>query len=195
MIDHLKATGLYEDTIIIFSADHGETLGSHGGLTDKGWHHFEEIQRIPFIVRVPKKYQRDLKPGTVIQEWASLADIFPTILDYAGVDYADIELHGMSVAPLIRGEKISWRDRIVIEFNGVNSIGTSMLTIRKGDMKYGWNCSNSDELYDLGKDPYEVNNLVDASEYQTALRELREDLVEWMEEYKCPMRGGFNRLN
>ncbi|MCC7354562.1 MAG: sulfatase-like hydrolase/transferase, partial [Anaerolineae bacterium] len=54
IIAHLERTGLKENTIIIMTADHGETLGSHGGLRDKGWCHFEEIQRIPLIVWLPE---------------------------------------------------------------------------------------------------------------------------------------------
>ena len=49
----LEASGQLDNTVIIFTADHGETLGSHGGLLDKGWHHFEETHRIPMIVRMP----------------------------------------------------------------------------------------------------------------------------------------------
>jgi len=53
LYDYLKEDDKLDDTVIIFTADHGETLGSHGGLLDKGWHHFEETHRIPLIVRIP----------------------------------------------------------------------------------------------------------------------------------------------
>ncbi|MBT4498290.1 MAG: sulfatase-like hydrolase/transferase, partial [Gemmatimonadetes bacterium] len=72
LLGHLEETGLAENTVVIFTADHGQTLGSHGGLTDKGWHHFEEIQRVPMIARVP-----GCEEGEVRQEWVSLADLYP----------------------------------------------------------------------------------------------------------------------
>ena len=79
LLTRLERTGLAENTIVIFTADHGETLGSHAGLVDKGYHHFEEIQRIPLIVRGP-----GVNEEAVRKELASLADIMPTICDLAG---------------------------------------------------------------------------------------------------------------
>lgn len=183
IVNHLDERGLRGNTIIIFAADHGETLGSHGGLTDKGWHHFEEIQRIPFIVWMPRQLLGNgLKPGTVLGEWVSLADVYPTILDLAGAEYSPSTIHGRSLVPLLRGETAPWRDKVFVEFNGVNSIGTSMVSVRVGDLKYGWNCSNTDELYDLEDDPYEMRNLIHDPPHAGHVREMRELIAEWMEE-------------
>ena len=183
ILDHLDETGMREDTIIIMTSDHGETLGSHGGLTDKGWHHFEEIQRIPFIMWVPDRWRHPaLTPGTVLQEWVSLADVYPTILDLAGIPCDAEAVQGRSLGPLMRGEAVEWRDRVFVEFNGVNSLATSMASVRHGDLKYGWNCSNLDELYDLAADPHETRNLIDDPGYAPQARELREMLGSWMEE-------------
>ena len=190
MIDHLEQTGLIENTIIIFTADHGETLGSHGGLTDKGWHHFEEIQRIPLIVRMPESYLKNgRKPGDVLQEWISLADIYPTILNMAGVEFDESAVHGSSFMPLLEGKSLEWRDKIFVEFNGVNSLATSMVSVRKANLKYGWNCSNRDELYDLEKDPYEMNNLINDPDYSGKVREMMELTANWMSETRYPGLG------
>jgi len=186
IVDHLKATGLIENTVIIFAADHGETIGSHGGLTDKGWHHFEEIQRIPFIVRPQGSSGRR---GTVRQEWASVLDLYPTVLDLAcpGVGLADSP--GRSVMPLVRGENVPWRDSVFIEFNGVNSLATSAVTARKGGIKYGWNCSSWDELYDLDRDPWEMTNVARDPAYADRLREMQSLVADWMQETGYPGRG------
>ena len=53
LYDYLEASGELDNTVLIFTADHGETLGSHGGLLDKGWHHFEETHHVPMIIRLP----------------------------------------------------------------------------------------------------------------------------------------------
>jgi len=186
IVAHLDKTGLRDNTIIIFTADHGETLGSHGGLYDKGWHHFEEIQRVPFIVWVPKQLQGSLKSGTVLKEWVSLADVYPTVLDLAAADYPPDAIHGRSLVPLLKGERVEWRDKVFVEFNGVNSLATSMVSMRLGDLKYGWNCSNFDELYDLAHDPFETRNLIDDPAHSGHVREMRELIAEWMGETGYP---------
>ena len=175
MIDHLTKTGKLDNTIIMFAADHGETLGSHGGLTDKGWHFFEEIQRIPFIVRSPHG-----KRGLVREDFISLADFYPTILDYAGIESQ--ECHGQSVRPLIEGRPIAWRDSVVTEFLGLGGLSATMISIRKGNIKYGWNASGRDELYDLHADPFEMENRIASDDYQSTLAEMRITLGEWMVE-------------
>jgi len=194
IIDHLEQTGALENTIIIFTSDHGETLGSHGGLTDKGWHHFEEIQRIPFIVRMPEGYLKNCQnPGEVLQEWASLVDVYPTILDMAGIGADESSIHGRSLVPVLESEPSEWRDTIFVEFNGVNSLATSMASVRKANFKYGWNCSSWDELYDLEKDPHEMNNLINSPEHSDKVYEMRMLLADWMEETKYPALGMYRQ--
>jgi arylsulfatase A-like enzyme len=176
------------------TADHGETLGSHGGLIDKGNTHFEEIQRIPMIVRLPEQYRENgRQPGEVLHEWVSLADIYPTILDMAGADYDPSSVHGTSFLPLLQGKDVDWRKSIVVEFYGFGDLPMTMITVREGMFKYGWNCSSRDELYDLEKDPHEMNNVCDDPAYADILQRLRERLAEWMEETKNPSRNMFRR--
>ena len=194
IIDHLEQTELIENTIIVFTADHGETLGSHGGLTDKGWHHFEEIQRIPFIVRMPDSYPRNgRKPEEVLQEWISTADIYPTILDMAGAEFDESAIHGKSLMPIMEDQSPGWRDTAFVEFNGVNSLATSMVSVRKANFKYGWNCSNWDELYDLEEDPYEMNNLISDPRYSDKIREMRTLIDDWMSETNYPALTMYRR--
>ncbi len=194
MLDHLEETGLAENTIVIFSSDHGETLGSHGGLTDKGWHHFEEIQRIPFIIRTPEKYNlKGVVPGAVRNEWLSLADVYPTVLEFAGDDGTGRPNHGCSIVPLLRGEPVEWRNKVFVEFYGVNGLATSMVSVRAGNLKYGWNCSNRDELYDLDKDPFEMNNLIDDPAYADDVEKLRKDIHVWMQETRFQGRAMYQQ--
>ncbi len=185
VLDHLAATGELERTWIVFTADHGETLGSHGGLADKGWHHFEEIQRIPFIVRPPD----GVAAGTRRREFVSLADVYPTVLDWAGADAADARPHGRSVQPLVRGETPAtpWREDVVVEFLGLGNIPACMKTLRHGNWKYGANLSGGrDELYDLAGDPDEQHNRVDDPACAAVLADLRERLLTWMRETDDP---------
>ncbi|MBN2712271.1 MAG: sulfatase-like hydrolase/transferase [Planctomycetes bacterium] len=201
IMDHLRKTGLLEKTLVVFSSDHGETLGSHGGMTDKGFNHFEEIQRIPFIARVPQSMGGNLPAaGTVMQEWVSLADVYPTFCDVAGASLdrpdapAICRVHGRSLLPLLKGEKVEdWRDEIFVQFHGVNALAINMITCRAGDLKYGWNATNKDELYDLAKDPYETTNLIDDPAYAGKLEEMHKRMYNYMERVGYEARGRFKR--
>jgi arylsulfatase A-like enzyme len=188
ILDHLRSSGILENTLVIFTADHGETLGSHGGLCDKGWHHFEETHRIPLIMRFPGAGHR----GRVIEQFASLADIYPTILDTASMEGAPGEppkapgIHGCSLLPLIEGTAASWRESVVTEFGGVNQLACTQRTIRRRNIKYGYNCCNEDELYDLDSDPTETVNLIRDPLYRETADRMRTHLIDWMEETRDP---------
>jgi len=199
IIDHLKKRGLLDNTVVIFAGDHGESLGDHGGLFNKGWTHFEESQRIPFIIRMPD----GSGSNTVSQELVSLVDFYPTILDLAGLDkecmnqprtptmkwpYENAHsVDGHSVLPLVRGEKCQWRDSVVVEFHGLMHTPYTMRTLRQGHFKYGFNFAATDELYDLKNDPHEQVNLISDTTYTDILQDLRFKLRDWMVEMHDPV--------
>lgn len=185
IIEYLRQSEQLENTVIIFTSDHGETCGSHGGLTDKGWHHFEETHRIGMIVRFPDGSHA----GEVGGELASNADVYPTICDLAGAEYDAEAIHGRSLLPLIDGVAEDWRDCAVTEFHGVNQVSMSQRTIRHGDLKYGWNAAGEDELYDLARDPHETVSLLRHPTYRDDASAMRERLFAWMQETADPVRG------
>jgi len=185
---HLEQTGQLNNTIIIFTADHGETAGSHGGLTDKGWQHFEEIQRIPMIIRYPDgRSAGETRAGLI-----SLADVYPTILDMAGAT-ATSDIHGRSLLPLIADAAANWRDCVGIEFGGVNNMAATLRTIVKDGFKYGYSAGFLDQLYDLNTDPYEMVDLAASAEHKDRLNDLRQTMADWMEEHSDPARGIYNQ--
>lgn len=179
LLDYMEAEGLLGNTDILFTADHGETLGSHGSLLDKGWHHFEEIQRIPLLIR----FADGRAAGTERDEFVSQVDLYPTICDMADAGYDAQSIHGSSLIPLIGGSGEGWRQTVVTEFLGLGGLGTSMKTIRKGNIKYGCNVSgHRDELYDLDTDPHEMSNEIDNPAYRAIAEEMKGELVRWMKE-------------
>ena len=190
IVKHLEDKGILDDTVIIFTSDHGETLGSHGGLTDKGWSHFEEIQRIPLIVCDPTGRQ-----GAKVHELASLIDVYATVCDYSGADFSDSQGH--SLLQFIQKEPQKTervRDCVFVEFFGLGSCATNMVTcIDKSGLKYGWTCSNKDELYDLSNDHAEKNNLIDCPEYAERLAYLRKCMYTFMVESNYPAAYAFKR--
>ena len=203
IIDHLKATGLLDNTVIIFAADHGESLGDHGGLYNKGWTHFEETQRIPLIIRMPD----GTGTGKVSEQLTSLVDLYPTVLELACPGsaasqqrrrlswrwpYRDTEsVDGRSLLPLVRGEATEWRDSVVVEFHGMMHTPYTMRTLRHGCFKYGYSFASTEELYDLDQDPYEMVNLIDSSDHSTIVRDMRTRLQSWMQEMLDPGLYGY----
>ena len=193
VIEHLAAKGLAGNTVVIFTSDHGETLGSHGGLTDKGWHHFEEIQRVGLLVRDPRGFGTvGAAPGTVERRWASAVDLYPTICDLASAKFDADAVHGRSLLPLLRGEDVDWRDTAFVEFCGVNSLATTTITCRHGALKYGWNGNTTDELYDLAADPDETRNLIDDPAYAAAADDMRRRIYTFMRQSRHRAAGMFS---
>ena len=186
ILEHLEKKGIAKNTVIIFTSDHGETLGSHGGLINKGWTHFEEMQRIGLIISDPREGSPMHRPGKVVGSLSSLLDIYPTILDLAGDSAPAVKVHGRSLLPLVANPEVPWRDSVVVEFHGLSGISATMLTIRHGQIKYGWTGGGRDELYDLAKDPYEMSNLIDNPDHSETLREMRLRLYAFMTESKHP---------
>jgi len=186
---HLEATGQLDNTVIIFTSDHGETAGSHGGLTDKGWQHFEEIQRIPMIVRFPDgRSAGETRDGLV-----SLADVYPTVLNLAGCETPPESRHGQSMLPLVEDASAEWRDHVVVEFGGVNNLAATLRTLVMDGFKYGYSACFPDQLYDLSSDPHETINLGDSANHQDQLNKMRRKLSDWMSEHGDPVRGIYNQ--
>lgn len=190
MLDHLEETGLAENTLVLLTADHGEYLGAHGGLHNKGWGHYEEIARIPMILRLPGQERREgdttppVGPGTRLPQLASGIDIYATVVDAAGAgdDAAQYHPHGLSLLGPARGEEVAWREAVVMEGFGLGHLPTTAFTCRRDHWKYGFNFCGKDELYDLRQDPHETRNLIDDPDLEDIRRQLLEDIVQWMEQ-------------
>jgi len=189
IIHFLQNKQLIENTIIIFAADHGETLGSHGGLVDKGWHHFEETHRIPLMMSKPS-----IKPQ-VRDQFVSLVDLYPTLLDLAGVEGSKIPVQpqGKSLLPLLDDNDSSWRDSIVIEFHGGHNHGITQRTMRFENIKYGYSGGHPEELYDLNTDPYEMKNIIDEPAYHETVKMMRGKLLDWMNQTADPALQFYER--
>jgi arylsulfatase A-like enzyme len=182
MLDALERSGALDNTVVIMAADHGESLGQHGGLFNKGFTHFEETLHIPLIVRLPG----GLHGGREVNDLVSLADVYPTVLDLAGLgsqpfSVSDLSApQGQSLLPLCRGDSTAVRDEVCIEFHGLHSQALLQRTIRHKNFKYGFNSLFRDELYDLDADPHEMINLIDHPDFRDTLRQLRERMIAWM---------------
>ncbi len=193
LLAHLKARGVYEDTLVVFSADHGDSLGIHRGLTDKALFMYEETNRIPLLIKAPG--QPAPRTGGTEDRFVGTCDFYSTFLDYAGLPRADAELDGRSLRPLIEGEPgTAWRDSIVTECSGLDFLLTTQRALRYRNYNYVFNAGDTDELYDLAADPHELRNLADESSFAALLLELRRKLDDWLTQHGDGLAERFRRM-
>ncbi|MBF8194679.1 sulfatase-like hydrolase/transferase, partial [Nonomuraea sp. K274] len=149
ILDRLDELGLTDRTSVLFTADHGEFTGAHR-LHDKGPAMYEDIYRIPGIVRIPGE-----KPQ-VRNEFVTLTDCTATILDLAGCDTKPA-VDSRSLVPLVRGERPRWPAELLAEFHG-HHFPYPQRMIREDRYKLIVNPESVNELYDLHTDPHELSN-------------------------------------
>ncbi len=160
----LHSTGLAEDTIVLFTADHGDMLGERGLWYKMTF--FERAARVPLIVRAPDRFA----PGRVAQN-VSLLDLYPTLVDLAGGDGpAPAEaLPGRSLLPLLRGDVEGWPDDVIGEYLGEAAAGP-LVMIRRGPYKFVVGEDSPPQLFDLAADPDERENLAGEAGHAEAAR-------------------------
>ncbi|MFA4943766.1 MAG: sulfatase-like hydrolase/transferase [Lentisphaeria bacterium] len=191
LIAELKRRELYDDTVIIFSTDHGDSQGCHGGIENKSYHLYEETVHIPLLV---KPAMRDAASFEV-QQLVQTCDIHSTILDLAGLPRETAEAaHGRSLVPLLHRETPPWRDCVVSEGLSASAALCTHRMIRKGDWKYVFYASGTDELYNLRADPWEITNRIADPACAEIVTELQRSLSTWMKEYTDDLLRDFGRL-
>ena len=168
VVAELKRSGLYDDTLLVFTADHGDMAGSHG-FVSKGGYMYDEIYRIPLLIRVPgvASGRREREPVTLTDLTATVAHALvegagsdPPPRSLAEGDRAAAEpLHGESLLPALRGEGAWERSVAYCEYHGDWYGHYSSRMVADGDWKLVWNLTDLCELYDLNEDPHELTNL------------------------------------
>lgn len=170
LLDFLEQAGLKENTIVIYTSDQGFFLGDHDWF-DKRFM-YDESLRMPFLVRYPGK----IKAGTTANEMILNVDFAPTFLEYAGLPVPS-EIQGRSFVSVLNGESPkNWRkamyyryyhypgDHQVQQHYGVRTERYKLIFFHR---------INQWELYDLQKDPHELNNIYAAPEYAETVKELK----------------------
>ncbi|KIL40559.1 hypothetical protein SD70_12450 [Gordoniibacillus kamchatkensis] len=178
LLRQLDATGQRDDTLVIFTSDHGDLCGGHR-MMDKHYVMYEDVVKVPLAVRWPGV----VPAGSGSDEFVyNLLDLPPTLLQASGAAVPDPErhrLHGESLMPLLLGqEPPAWRDEIVATYNGQQFGLYTQRMIRTRKWKYVWNTTDVDELYDMQSDPHELLNVIGHPEHRLAVRELRRKLYE-----------------
>lgn len=155
----LEECGLAGETAVFFAADHGSFEGSHR-LNDKGPAAYDDIYRLPFLTRLPGG-----RRGETEDRFVTLMDLTATFLDLAGLPDPG-HLDGRSLLPLLVGGRVAgWREEVCFEFHG-HQIPYAQRTIRTKDYKLIANLADCHELYDLRRDPDELENRIDDPDYR-----------------------------
>lgn len=203
----LKDNGLYENTVIIYSADQGMMLGEHD-FVDKRWM-YEESMQMPFIIHYPKM----IKAGARNKKIINNTDFAPTIINIAGGTVPGY-MQGKSIKPLLQGQTPEdWRTATYYRYwmhlthhdipahFGIRTKDYKLIFFygrhwdlkQEGDQSRTWLPADKSymvrptpvawELYDLKKDPFEMNNVYGDPNYADAVKVLKDELGKQREEY------------
>ena len=180
ILDKLDELGLADDTLVVFTSDHGHLFGQHG-LIAKGPFHYEDMLKVPFIVRQPGK----VPAGGTSEALLSLVDLAPSFLSYCGMDIPN-SMTGLDQAGVWKGDHEAVREHILCENHHEHpTIHLKTYVDRRYKLTVYYNQTYG-ELYDLENDPGEVNNLWGNPEYKDLKSELLLKYI-WAELGKEPM--------
>lgn len=172
ILSKIKEKNIENDTLILFTSDHGELMGDHGILF-KGPFHYDSLIKAPMIVKWPGVVPRGSRYSQITEH----VDIMPTILEYTGIR-PPYGTQGVSMSSILRGDKGSGREYGITEFNCYDW-GLSLKTLTGKRYKLTYYCGEDyGELYDRNKDPNEFMNLWDSEEYKEIKNELMKKLID-----------------
>jgi choline-sulfatase len=165
VLDTLDRLGIADNTIVIWTSDHGDQMWEHRLFTK--FCMYEGSVHVPLSIRIPGT------PSDRRDELVQHIDVFPTICDLLGAD-APGEVQGSSLLPLLDGGPTpdGWRDTVFSQIGDIQMI-------RKASHKLNVYGGAPGELYDLQNDPDEFRNLIDEADHRDTVETLFEDLREW----------------
>ncbi|MEP7207337.1 MAG: choline-sulfatase [Casimicrobiaceae bacterium] len=169
VLDALRDTGLEDDTIVVFTSDHGEMLGERGMWLKDTF--FEDAIRVPLLVAGPGVTPRRMS------NCVSLVDLAPTVLDLVGATRPPASpFDGASFARLLAGEASGWKDEVIADWAGGGHDQASRM-LRQGRFKYLWHHGLAPMLFDLVADPDEQHDLAGSPSYAEVEATLRARLA------------------
>ncbi len=188
VVAHLERLGVLDDTIIVYTSDHGDCLGAHK-LIEKGEFMYDEIYRIPLVVAHPDCQA----PGTACDEFVYLHEIMLSSLDAAGLDIP-ADLDGQSFLPAIEGRPFAnGREEVYCVFDRHFTVANQRM-VRTRTHQFTFNSGDPGELYDLQRDPYQLDNVYGDPAYEAVRQDLMGRMDRYMEELGDPLRGWFGRI-
>lgn len=186
-ITFLKEKGLYDNTYITITADHGDAMGAHR-MIEKGEFMFDTTYRIPMIVRDPDSNRK----GEIDDNLIYLHDLCPTAYDIANKDIPE-GFECESMLPIVEDRIENKREGLLCQLSGHFVYFEQRMWQRK-DYKLVFNASDISELYDVKNDPLEMHNLFYDPNYAKIKKEMLEQMREEMQRLKDPLEDWFYRI-
>ena len=165
ILENLERQGIAENTLILFLGDNGFFFGEHGLGAERRFA-YEEGIRTAFFIRYPQL----IKPGSVLGPMVLALDIAPTMIELAG-GRPGPHIQGLSLVGLLKKKARRWRKSFLIEYYNESAwpwiVGMSYKAVRteRAKLIHWVHKEGVDELYDLGRDPYEISNVIGKSAY------------------------------
>lgn len=174
VLEMLDEAGLRENTIVVYTSDHGDMCGGHRML-DKHYVLYDDVVKVPLIVRWPGVIDENTSCEQFVY---NMLDLPPTLLEAAGLQAPDF-MQGRSLLPLFRNEiSEPWREYVMSTFNGQQFGLYIQRMLRTKHWKYIWNPTDVDELYDLTCDPEELHNRIHDPNLADLIKDFRKNLYE-----------------
>ncbi|QDT26299.1 Choline-sulfatase [Gimesia panareensis] len=177
LLDLLEKQGRLDQTVFVFTSDHGYWYGEHGLSVERRLP-YEEGIRVPLLVRYPPL----VKGGTLIDEFAVSVDLAPTMLDLAHVK-TDQKFDGLSLVPLLEGKHpADWRKSILVEYNSdtvfprLDRMGYKAVRTPRWKYIQFNDLEGMDELYDVQNDPYEFKNVINTPGNKKVVKQMQAEL-------------------
>ena len=180
ILEALEEARLLENTLVVFTSDHGDMETAHG-LIYKGPFMYRELVNVPLVVSFP---------GTSYEGWTSNAlvnnlDVLPTLLDFAGCNIED-QVDGRSFGDIIRNRGGRIHDFVVSEYYGKQRWVNPIRTLITERFKYSRYLKWGEELFDLVRDPHELRNVAQDPDFERIKRDLAARLERWMHDHDDP---------
>ena len=180
ILEVLDKRGQLANTLILFTADHGDMLGDHHMW--RKTYGYEPSARIPMLIRWPESLC-SAERGRVISQPVELRDILPTFLDAAGVEFDPSQFDGRSMLELARGNADGWREYIDLEHSTCYSKENNWTGLTDGRFKYIYYAPEGrQQLFDLENDPGETRDLASVPQYQETLLTWRRRMIDHLAE-------------
>jgi arylsulfatase A-like enzyme len=176
ILDALRTNGPWDSTMVVVVADHGDMAGAHNRF-DKGPYCYEEVMRIPMLIRAP-----GIAPRSVRRHVSSI-DLNATLAEWMRLEPDVPNVDSRSLLPLMERGDSGWNhpDEAYYRYEWYNGLWFGIRAIRTPRYKYCFNPCGVDELYDLRKDAAEMNNLAGRPEHGDAERDLQRRLLAHLE--------------
>lgn len=178
LLAKLRALGLAENTLIVFTADHGNMLGDLNRWFKGAM--YEGSARIPLLMKAPaaSPFATTFNRGAVVSSIVENIDVMPTLCELVGVPLPTAGIQGRSMTALVAGQAVDWKNRAFAERNSsmIRTPQFKYINNSRGNERHG---GGKPELYDLIKDPLEMNNLAGDPAHAAIVKDLAGQLEAW----------------